>query len=77
LIWLGQIYRHFDDYNAPIAGAGAAHTFGHQNWSSRTERAVHVERGSFYSVEFALAWSPIRSQGNFHRASRFGRVRFQ
>lgn len=24
----------------------------------------------------ALAWSPILGQGNFHRASRFGRVRF-
>jgi hypothetical protein len=24
----------------------------------------------------ALAWSPLRGQGNFHRASRFGRVRF-
>lgn len=25
----------------------------------------------------ALAWSPIRGQGNFHKASRFGRVRFE
>jgi hypothetical protein len=25
----------------------------------------------------ALAWSPLRGQGNFHRASRFGRIRFQ
>jgi len=25
----------------------------------------------------ALAWSPLRGQGNFHRASRFGRVRFE
>ncbi len=24
----------------------------------------------------ALAWSPIRGQGNFHRATRFGRIRF-
>jgi hypothetical protein len=24
----------------------------------------------------ALAWSPLRGQGNFHRASRFGRIRF-
>ena len=24
----------------------------------------------------AVAWSPLRGQGNFHRASRFGRVRF-
>ena len=25
----------------------------------------------------SLGWTPIRGQGNFHRASRFGRVRFQ
>ncbi len=25
----------------------------------------------------ALAWSPIKGQGNFHRSSRFGRVKFQ
>lgn len=102
---------HFDDYNAPITGVGQARTFGHQDWSSRVERAVHVEGGSFWSVEVALpwaalapartpvpprpgdvwrlnvyafrdgqrralAWSPLRGQGNFHRASRFGRVRF-
>jgi hypothetical protein len=24
----------------------------------------------------ALAWSPILGEGNFHRASRFGRLRF-
>ena len=25
----------------------------------------------------ALAWSPLRGQGNFHRTSRFGRIRFE
>jgi hypothetical protein len=25
----------------------------------------------------ALAWSPLRGQGNFHRTARFGRIRFQ
>jgi hypothetical protein len=24
----------------------------------------------------ALAWSPLRREGNFHRAKRFGRLRF-
>jgi hypothetical protein len=102
---------HFDDYNAPVTGSGAAKIFGHQDWSSGVERAAFVQRGSFWSVEiklpwraitgarvavppkpgdvwrlnlysfrdgqrYALAWSPIRGQGNFHRASRFGRVRF-
>jgi hypothetical protein len=102
---------HFDDYNAPVTGAGATKIFGHQDWSSGVERAAFVQRGSFWSVElklpwravagarvavppkpgdvwrlnlysfrdgqrYALAWSPIRGQGNFHRASRFGRVRF-
>lgn len=102
---------HFDDYNAPVGGTGAAKVFGHQEWSSGVERAAFVARGSFWSVEvklpwraiagarvavpprpgdvwrlnlysyrdgqrYALAWSPMRGQGNFHRASRFGRVRF-
>ena len=102
---------HFDDYNAPITGAGAGKIFGHQDWASGVERAAYVARGRFYSVEvklpwralaaarvavppqpgdvwrlnlysfrdgqrYALAWSPLRGQGNFHRASRFGRVRF-
>jgi hypothetical protein len=102
---------HFDDYNAPISGSGAARRFGHQEWSSQAERAVSVARGRFYAVEAslpwaalapartavpprpgdvwrlnvytfrdgqrrALAWSPLEGQGNFHRASRFGRVRF-
>lgn len=109
----GAIFdSHFDDYNAPIAGEGAARTFGHQQWSSAVERATFVQRGSFYAVELALpwsslspsrvaipphpgdvwrlnlysfrdgqrqalCWSPLRGQGNFHRASRFGRVQFQ
>ncbi len=102
---------HFDDYNAPISGTGAAKIFGHQDWSSGVARATFVQRKSFWSVEvalpwraiagarvavppqpgdvwrlnlysfrdgqrYALAWSPLRGQGNFHRSSRFGRVRF-
>jgi hypothetical protein len=102
---------HFDDYNAPRTGAGAQTRFGHQEWSSALERAVHVEKGRFYSIEAhlpwsalqpgrapipprpgdvwrmnlysfrdgqrrALAWSPLRGQGNFHRATRWGRVQF-
>jgi hypothetical protein len=27
--------------------------------------------------QLALGWSPIRGEGNFHRTSRFGRVRFE
>ena len=102
---------HFDDYNAPITGTGAAKVFGHQDWASGVERAAFIAPGSFYAVEvklpwkalagtrvaappkpgdvwrlnlysfrdgqrFALAWSPLRGQGNFHRTARFGRVRF-
>jgi hypothetical protein len=101
---------HFDDYNQPIT-APPDRKFGHEEWSSQVERAVHTQRGTFYSIEAALpwsalapargavppragdvwrlnlytfrdgqraalAWSPIRGQGNFHRAARFGRVRF-
>jgi len=97
----------FDDYNRPITGEGAERRYGHQDWKSGLERAVHVEKGRFWSVEMALpwsavgrtpkpgevwrlnlytfrdgqraalAWSPLRGQGNFHKASRWGRVRFQ
>jgi hypothetical protein len=39
-----------------------------------------VWRANLYSFRDgqrrALAWSPLRGQGNFHRASRFGRIRF-
>jgi len=37
-----------------------------------------VWRMNFYAVSSsgAAAWSPILGQGNFHKASRFGRVRF-
>jgi len=103
----------WDDYNKPIAGGpDEAHKkFGHMEWSSKVERAVHVEQGKFYSIEAAipwtsfagtrfasppkagdvwrvnlysfrdgqrqaLAWSPIRGQGNFHKSARFGRVKF-
>jgi hypothetical protein len=105
---------HFEDYNSPITGTGPARRFGHMEWSSELERAVHVQPQSFYAIEAALpwksligavsprvqvpprpgdiwrinlysfrdgqrralAWSPLRGQGNFHRASRFGRIRF-
>jgi hypothetical protein len=102
---------HFDDYNAPITGTGPARIYGHQDWSSRVERAVAVGDGG-YTVEIALpfaalapgrtpippragdvwrvnlytfrdgqrqalAWSPLRRQGNFHFTRRFGRIRFE
>ena len=102
---------HFDDYNAPISGAGEGRRFGHQEWSSHVERASFVARKRLYTVEaaipwsafapgraaippragdvwrlnlysfrdgqrHALAWSPLRGRGNFHKSERFGRVRF-
>jgi hypothetical protein len=103
----------WDDYNKPIAGGPdeASKKFGHMEWSSKVERAVHVGEGKFYSIEAAipwtafagtrfasppkpgdvwranlysfrdgqrqsLAWSPIRGLGNFHRSTRFGRLKF-
>ena len=53
-------------------------------WSS-LGRALHVPprsidtwRMNFYAMQNngGAAWSPILGQGNFHRASRFGRVHF-
>jgi hypothetical protein len=44
-------------------------------------RAGDVWRLNLYSFRdgqrLALGWSPIRGQGNFHKSSRFGRVRFE
>jgi len=48
---------HWDDYNVPIRGDGDTRVFGHIEWSSGAERAVHVQQGSFYSVEMAIPWS--------------------
>jgi hypothetical protein len=52
-------------------------------WSalaSTPPREGDVWRVNFYSFRDgqrdALAWSPLLGQGNFHRAARFGRVRF-
>jgi hypothetical protein len=41
-------------------------------------QATDVWRMNFYVMQNngGVAWSPIFGQGNFHRASRFGRVRF-
>lgn len=43
-------------------------------------RVGEVWRANFYSFRDgqadALAWSPLLGQGNFHRASRFGRLSF-
>jgi hypothetical protein len=43
-------------------------------------RAGDVWRLNLYSFRDgqrqALGWSPIRGEGNFHRSSRFGRIRF-
>ncbi len=103
---------HFDDYNKPQSGTGVNKLYGHQEWSSQIERAVHIEPGSFYSVEIALpfaalapgrvaipphagdvwrmnlytfrdgqrealAWSPIKGEGNFHFSKRWGRIKFE
>ncbi|NUO50650.1 MAG: carbohydrate-binding family 9-like protein [Polyangiaceae bacterium] len=53
-------------------------------WKSFTKakhtppRPGDVWRANFYAMENngGVAWSPILGQGNFHRASRFGRLRF-
>jgi len=49
--------------------------------SSIPPRPGDVWRLNLYSFRDgqreALGWSPIRGQGNFHRSSRFGRVRFE
>ena len=53
-------------------------------WASFS-KAIHtpprqndVWRMNFYAMQNngGVAWSPILGQGNFHKAARFGRVRF-
>lgn len=57
-------------------------------WSSFTSSRVAVPpkpgdvwRANLYSFrdgqKLALAWSPIKGEGNFHKSSRFGRVKFE
>ena len=57
-------------------------------WATLTSARVAVPprkgdvwRLNLYSFRdgqrLALAWSPLRGQGNFHKASRFGRVQFE
>lgn len=58
----------FDDYNAPITGAGAARRFGHQDWDAQLERAVAREPGH-YVVEAALPWSAIAEHTPSERAA--------
>ena len=97
----------WDDYNIPITTGPSGKVFGHQDWSCKAERAIHVLDSRAYSLEIAipwsafgnppkpgdvwrlnlysfkdgqrlaLAWSPIRGQGNFHKSSRFGRIQFE
>jgi hypothetical protein len=53
-------------------------------WASLTKakrtppRPDDTWRMNFYAMQNngGVAWSPILGQGNFHKASRFGRVRF-
>jgi hypothetical protein len=53
---------HFEDYNQPITGTTReTRVFGHQDWSSHVERAITVDKGRFYAIEFALPWTSIAS----------------
>ena len=61
---------HFDDYNAPMSGTGAAKIFGHQDWSSGVERARIVARGSFYSVEVSCRGAQLPARASRCRQSR-------
>jgi hypothetical protein len=51
---------HFDDYNQPITGTTKeTRVFGHQDWASHVERAITVDAGHFYAIEFALPFSAL------------------
>jgi hypothetical protein len=53
----------FDDYNRPItAGADGGRRFGHQEWSSRVQKGITVDRAAGrYTLELALPWEALTS----------------
>lgn len=53
----------WEDYNVPIRTTPEGKRFGHEEWSSKAERAVHVsERGDFYAVEARIPWSAFTAE---------------
>jgi hypothetical protein len=71
------VFRQHDRYSVELAlPVRALHPQG----KGEAPRPGEVWRANVYSFRDgqsdALAWSPLLGQGNFHRASRFGRLRF-
>jgi Carbohydrate family 9 binding domain-like len=48
---------HWDDYNDPIVEAPTGKVFGHQEWSSKADRAAFVEQDRYYTLEVAIPWT--------------------
>jgi cellulose/xylan binding protein with CBM9 domain len=53
----------FDDYNQPItAGPDGRRRFGHQEWSSRVQKGIAIDRAAGrYTIELALPWDALAS----------------
>jgi hypothetical protein len=50
----------FDDYNQPITAGPGGRRFGHQEWSSRVQKGIAIDRGH-YTIELALPWDTLAS----------------
>ena len=79
--WQGNEY----DFDIDKAGTDQGYTVEAAiPWAAFAKAANHppksgdVWRMNFYAMKNngGTAWSPILGMGNFHRASRFGRVRW-
>ena len=53
----------FEDYNRPItAGPEGGRRFGHQDWSSRVQKGIVIDRAAGrYTIELALPWDTLAS----------------
>lgn len=49
----------WDDYMKPVTKTGDTKIFGHLDWQSGLQRAVFVQKGTFWSVEVALPWAKL------------------
>ncbi|HQY63690.1 MAG TPA: carbohydrate-binding family 9-like protein [Polyangiaceae bacterium] len=67
-----------EGYVVEVAIPWKAYAFGLPEGTSPTPKSGDTWHFNFYAMQDngGVAWSPILGQGNFHRASRFGKVRF-
>ncbi len=67
-----------EGYVVEVAIPWKAYAFGLPEGTDPAPKSGDTWRLNFYAMQDngGVAWSPILGQGNFHKAARFGRVRF-